>query len=98
MARPLLDEEEIEAALAGVTWTRDGDTIRKEVKLPGFRDAVAYVERVADAAEELNHHPDITISYNRVSLSVSTHDSGGLTALDFDLARAVDSLGGAQEG
>ena len=73
-------------------WTRAGDQIEKEVRLSDFRAAMAFVNQVADIAERLNHHPDISISWNRVGLSVSTHDSGGLTALDFDLARAVDAL------
>lgn len=94
MARPLLSDSEIDQALSGVGWERDGDEIKKTVKLADFRAAMAYVNQVADVAEGLNHHPDIAISWNRVGLSVSTHDSGGLTALDFDLARAVDALGG----
>jgi 4a-hydroxytetrahydrobiopterin dehydratase len=98
VARPLLTEAEIEAGLAGLAWERRGDRIAKDVRLPGFRAAIAYVEQVADVAEHLDHHPDITISYNRVGLSVTTHDSGGLTASDIALARAVDAIGGGNEG
>ena len=94
MARALLTEPEIEQALGSVAWTRAGDRIEKSVRLADFRAAMAFVNRVADIAEDLNHHPDITISWNRVDLAVSTHDSGGLTALDFELARAVDALDG----
>lgn len=94
MARPLLTEPEIDQALSSVAWQRDGDRITRTVRLSDFRAAMAFVNRVADAAEDLDHHPDISISWNRVDLSVSTHDSGGLTALDFDLARAVDALAG----
>jgi 4a-hydroxytetrahydrobiopterin dehydratase len=95
MARPLLSEEEIGEALRTVSWKRDGDRITRTVKLADFRAAMSFVNRVADIAEDLNHHPDISISWNRVELAVSTHDSGGLTALDFDLARRVDAVEGA---
>lgn len=92
MPRPLLSDDEIQQALTSVAWTRAGDQIEKQVKLSDFRAAMAFVNQVADIAERLDHHPDISISWNRVGLSVSTHDSGGLTALDFELARAVDAL------
>lgn len=92
MPRPLLTDAETDQALATVDWTRAGDQIEKEVTLSDFRAAMAFVNQVADIAERLDHHPDISISWNRVGLSVSTHDSGGLTALDFELARAVDAL------
>jgi 4a-hydroxytetrahydrobiopterin dehydratase len=95
VARPLLTDQEIEAALAGVAWKRQGDRIDKTVRLKDFRAAMAFVNQVADLAEGLNHHPDISISWNRVQLAVSTHDSGGLTDLDFELARAVDALDGS---
>jgi 4a-hydroxytetrahydrobiopterin dehydratase len=96
VARPLLGEEEIGEALSTVAWTRQGDRIEKTVKLKDFRAAMAFVNQVADVAESLDHHPDISISWNRVGLEVSTHDSGGLTALDFELARAVDALDGSE--
>jgi len=54
--------------------------------LPSFRDAIAFVGRVADLAEEANHHPDITISYKKVTLRWTTHSAGGLTDLDYELA------------
>ncbi len=94
MARPLLTDEQIEQALAGVQWSRNGDRIERTVQLADFRAAMVFVNRVADLANQLDHHPDISISWNKVSLAVSTHDSGGLTALDFELARGVDSLDG----
>ncbi|MDE3203406.1 MAG: 4a-hydroxytetrahydrobiopterin dehydratase [Acidobacteriota bacterium] len=78
--------------MAGVAWTRRGDHIERTVVRPDFRAAVALVNQVADLAEELDHHPDMTISWTRVALSVTTHDAGGLTALDFELARRVDAL------
>jgi 4a-hydroxytetrahydrobiopterin dehydratase len=90
--RPLLTEPEIQDAVKAVAWTRDGDSLTKQVKLENFRAAMAFVNEVAEVAEELNHHPDISISWNRVGLEVSTHDSGGLTSLDFELAGRVDAL------
>ena len=94
MARPLLTQEEIDQALTSVAWERDGDHITRTVTLSDFLAAMAFVNQVADVAQALDHHPDISISWNKVGLSVSTHDSGGLTALDFELARAVDALVG----
>jgi 4a-hydroxytetrahydrobiopterin dehydratase len=87
-----LDEEEIAAALEGLGWTRQGDAIAKVVTLEDFSSALAWVNRVGALAEERDHHPDITISWNKVTLRLTTHSSGGLTALDFDLANAVDEI------
>lgn len=84
----------MERELAGVSWTRQGDWLEKELTFADFGAAMAFVNAVADLAEERNHHPDIAISWNRVTLRLTTHDRGGLTDLDFDLARAVDALGG----
>jgi 4a-hydroxytetrahydrobiopterin dehydratase len=60
--------------------------------LPSFRDAIAFVGRVADLAEEANHHPDITISYKKVTLRWTTHSAGGLTDLDYELASRTVGL------
>ena len=92
MARPLVQHDQVDAALAGSGWTREGDEIATEVTLAGFREAMAFVNAVADVAEELNHHPDMTVRWNKVGLRVSTHDSGGLTELDLQLAKTVDAL------
>ena len=92
MPRPLLTEPEIAESLKAVAWTRDGNRLTKQVQLDDFRGSMAFVNEVAEVAEELNHHPDISISWNKVGLDVSTHDSGGLTSLDFELARRVDAL------
>jgi len=96
MASPLLSEDDIAQALSTVSWKRDRDRLTRTVKLADFRAAMAFVNQVADVAEALNHHPDISISWNRVDLAVSTHDSGGLTVKDFELARKVDALEGAE--
>lgn len=94
MKRELLSADEVRRALAGVDWTLDGSELRKSMTFADFEAAMAFVNRVADLAEERNHHPDIAISWNRVDLRLSTHDRGGLTELDFDLARAIDALVG----
>lgn len=92
MSRPRLADPEVDAALAGTGWSRDGDEIVTEVVLGGFGAAIDFVNAVARVAEELDHHPDMTIRWNKVGLRVTTHDSGGLTELDLELARAVDAL------
>ena len=88
-----LSEEQIAEQLAGVdSWSRDGDTIRKQYTLGGFPDAIAFVTRLAFDAEAADHHPDIFINYKRVMVSFTTHSEGGLTQKDFDGARKVDAL------
>ena len=88
----LLSDEEIAAALAGLpAWRRDGDTIVRELRFPTFRDAIAFVDRVAELAEAADHHPDIDIRWRRVVLSLTTKASHGLTARDVGLATQVDA-------
>ena len=74
-------------------WSRRGDVLTKLYQFRTFMDAIAFVNRVAESAEEANHHPDIDIRYSKVTLTLSTHDSGGITQADIDLARAIDSNG-----
>jgi 4a-hydroxytetrahydrobiopterin dehydratase len=89
-----LPDQEIDERLAEVEWEREGDQIARELKFADFAEAMAFANRVAEVAEELNHHPDILVhGWNRVRLSVTTHSEGGLTAGDFELARRVDALG-----
>ena len=73
-------------------WTLDGNAIRKQYTFAGFPQAVAFVSRLVPAAEADDHHPDIAISYTRVTLTYSTHSEGGLTVKDFDGAAAADRL------
>jgi 4a-hydroxytetrahydrobiopterin dehydratase len=73
-------------------WTLEGDAIRKQFTFADFPAAVAFVNRLAPQAEAVDHHPDILISYKRVTLTYSTHDEGGLTEKDFDGAAAADRL------
>lgn len=89
----LLSDEQITAALAGLPgWTRSGDSITATVELADFRAAMLYTGAVAYLAETANHHPDIAISWNRVTLTLSTHSAGGLTANDTALAKQITAL------
>ncbi|HET7342756.1 MAG TPA: 4a-hydroxytetrahydrobiopterin dehydratase [Methylomirabilota bacterium] len=85
-----MDEGAIAAALQRAPgWQRAGDVIRRRFELRDFAEALVFVNRVGALAEAAGHHPDIDIRYNAVTLALTTHDAGGLTAKDFDLARAV---------
>ena len=90
--RDLLDEAAIETALREVRWTRERNALARTLKHATFRAAIAFVDAVADIAEEMDHHPDIDIRWRTVGLRVSTHSAGGLTPLDFEFARRVDAL------
>jgi 4a-hydroxytetrahydrobiopterin dehydratase len=87
-----LTDRQIQDAMGSLPgWSRDGDEIKKQYSFSDFRAAMRFVNAVADQAEAANHHPDITINYNRVSLALTTHDVGGLSDLDLDLARQADA-------
>jgi 4a-hydroxytetrahydrobiopterin dehydratase len=89
----LLTEAQITAELGAVpAWTREGNSITTVTKRKDFKDALLYVGAVAYLAEAANHHPDITINWNKVTLTLSTHSAGGLTAGDFALARRISAL------
>jgi 4a-hydroxytetrahydrobiopterin dehydratase len=89
----LLNDEQIGERLEGSEWQREGDTIVREWKVADFAGAMGFVNRVAEAAEEANHHPDILVhGWNRVRLTLSTHSEGGITQADLDLARVLDAL------
>jgi len=88
-----LSEPEIHKKLQQLPgWTRAGGNIEKQFTFKSFAPAVAFVNRVAEAAERANHHPDITINYNRVTMALSTHSAGGITQKDFDLAHEINRL------
>lgn len=92
MAR--LNDDEIADRLRESAWEREGDAIVREWKLGDFAEAMGFVNRVAEVAEELNHHPDILVhGWNKVRLTVTNHSEGGLTQADFDLAQRIDGLG-----
>ncbi len=89
----LLNEMQIRKELRRTRgWKRSGAEIRKTVRKTDFVHAMAFVNAVALLAERANHHPDIDIRWNTVSLTLSTHSAGGLTQKDFDLARAINAV------
>ena len=90
---PLLDDASVDAALAGMAWQRNGSRLEKTVKRRDFSEAMSFVNAVADLAEAADHHPDIAISWNTVTLALWTHVSGGITRADLDLAARIDALG-----
>ena len=88
-----LNEAQIKTALAAVPqWARRGDAIARTFQFKDFPAAVKFVDAVAVAAEQAWHHPDIDIRWNKATLVLTTHDAGGLTNKDFDLARQFDQL------
>ena len=88
-----LSEEAIQERLTKIPgWERKDNEIVKKYRFNDFKGSMAFVNRVADLAEAAGHHPDIFISWNRVTLSLSTHSEGGLTDKDFDLAEQIDGL------
>jgi 4a-hydroxytetrahydrobiopterin dehydratase len=90
----LLTEDEIAGRLGGVPgWTREGSSIVTTITRGDFREAMLLTGAVAYLAEQANHHPDILIQWNKVTLTLSTHSAGGLTAADFDLAAKISALG-----
>ena len=89
----LMNEEGIAARLEDSRWQREGDEIVREWQLDDFADAMAFVNRVAEVAEEANHHPDILVhGWNKVRLSLTNHSAGGLTEADFEMAAKIDQL------
>lgn len=88
-----MTESEIEAALKTSTeWAPLGDTIQRTYQFADFVTSMKFVRAVADLAEKDQHHPDILIRYNKVTLTLSTHDAGGVTVKDFELARKCDAM------
>jgi 4a-hydroxytetrahydrobiopterin dehydratase len=92
----VLGEEQIEAALAdlGGGWAHEGKAIVKEFELKDFVGSVDFVNRITPVAEQMNHHPDLSISWNKVTVSITNHSAGGLTPADFDLAGRIDEVAG----
>ena len=92
MAR--LEQQEIDTALAGdlKQWTQDGDSLVRTVEAPSFLEAIDVVRRVAEIAEEADHHPDIDIRWRTLTFRLSTHSEGGITAKDLELAAQIDGL------
>jgi len=86
----LLTDEEIGRQLEQLEgWSRDGDVIRSTYKAPTFAQGIEFVRLVAADADQMNHHPDIEISYTTIRWALSTHSEGGLTQLDIELAHRI---------
>ena len=89
--RQKLSDLEIQRALGGLAgWSRRGETLVKTYTFDRFADGIAFVDRVAVAADSMDHHPDIDIRYTKVTMTLSTHDAGGITAFDLKLAEKIE--------
>ena len=88
-----LNETEINQKIQSLPeWTREEAVISRTFEFPNFVEAIAFVNQLVEPAEAAGHHPDIAISYNKVTVSLTTHDAGGLTQKDFDLAETISQL------
>ena len=88
-----LSEEEIGEKMGEIEgWDREGDAITKSYDRGDFVGSVKFVDSIVEPAEEMNHHPDLSISWSEVKVSLSTHSEGGLTENDFELAEKIDGL------
>jgi len=90
----LLDESTVDAALSASAWRREGQELVRTSKHGNFAGALAFVNAVGFLAEQADHHPDVDLRWDTVTLRLSTHSAGGLTQKDLDLAAAVDRLAG----
>jgi 4a-hydroxytetrahydrobiopterin dehydratase len=89
----LLSDDEIASRLGELDgWERAGDAIRKTFERGDFVGSVRFVDSLVEPAEGMGHHPDLEISWDKVTVSLSTHSAGGLTANDFELAKRIDAL------
>lgn len=92
-AAPILSDDEIAERLRALPgWERAGSSICRTFTLKDFREALGLVERIADPADEQNHHPDVAIHWNALTFTLWTHASGGITERDFRLAEAIDKI------
>jgi 4a-hydroxytetrahydrobiopterin dehydratase len=88
-----LSQEQIAAALWDLDgWGQEGEALTRTFRFADFVHAIGFVEHLAEVAEQQQHHPDIDIRYNKVKLRLSTHDAGGVTKKDVDLAKAIEHL------
>ena len=91
--RTKLSETEVQTALQGLPgWGLEGGAIVKTYKFGRFADGIAFVQRIAVAADKMDHHPDIDIRYTKIRIALSTHDAGGITAMDTRLAGEIERL------
>lgn len=90
----LLSSEDIQARVSQLEgWTLDGKEIECTRKFKDFVEAIDFVNQLVEPAESAGHHPDIAISYNKVTISLTSHDAGGLTASDFEMAKVISQIG-----
>ena len=88
-----LPDDQISAALEDLPgWSLSGASIRKEFTFPGFRAAIAFIDRLAEVAIASRHHPDLENHYNRVVVSLTSYDAGGVTRADLSLARGIEAV------
>jgi 4a-hydroxytetrahydrobiopterin dehydratase len=88
-----LNDEDAQAKLSGLDgWVRSGDAIERQFQFEDFTGSVEFVDRLTPVANEMNHHPDLAISWNKVTVTLTTHSEGGLTDKDFELAAKIDGL------
>lgn len=92
MAQLLSDEKIKQQASQLDGWTVEGKELRTTRKFKDFIEAIAFVNKIVEPAEAAGHHPDLAISYNKVTIALTTHDAGGLTSKDFDLAEVISNL------
>lgn len=90
--RPLSEADIAQRLKERKEWQKKDGQIQRVFQFPGFMDSISFVNRVAAHAESVDHHPDILVLYNRVTLSISTHDAKGITQKDFDFARMADEI------
>jgi 4a-hydroxytetrahydrobiopterin dehydratase len=89
----LLEDSEIERKLGEAEgWERSGDAIRKTFERGDFVGSIRFVDSLVEPAESMGHHPDLEISWDKVTISITNHAEGGLTEADFELAQRIDAL------
>ena len=89
-----LDDDQISSRLDDLEgWERDGDAISRTYKLDDFVGSVGFVNKLVEPAEDMGHHPDLELSWDKVTVKITNHSEGGLTANDFELAKRIDALG-----
>jgi len=94
--RQKLSDLEIQRSLGALAgWARRGDALTKTFTFEKFAKGIGFVDRVAVAADAMDHHPDIDIRYTKITMTLSTHDAGGITQSDLDLAEKIDHAAGS---
>ncbi|MBE9044069.1 4a-hydroxytetrahydrobiopterin dehydratase [Pleurocapsales cyanobacterium LEGE 10410] len=89
----LLSQSEIEQKLQTIPqWEQQEQTITRTFEFNGFVEAIDFVDKLVEPAEQAGHHPDLAISYNKVTVSLTSHDAGGLTQKDFEMAQTISNL------